>query len=84
LDETLHFFKKCKRTSVNHIYFSDIKESIEKSYGRRLTLEIFKQIVTLVPDFYEHGWERSSSSRGYQLIIEFGKQATGEKSFGLL
>jgi hypothetical protein len=42
--------------------FTIIKESIEKSMGKRLTIDHIKQMLYLVPNFYNHRWETKSAS----------------------
>lgn len=38
--------------------FSDVCESV-KSTGRDLSVNIFRQILTVAPDFYTHSWHNS-------------------------
>lgn len=42
--------------------FSKIKEIIEKTIGKEFTFNIFKQILYLVPDFYDHEWAKKAQN----------------------
>ena len=49
-----------------------MKQSIEKTHGKTVTVSHFKQLLTLCPYLYEHSWERVAGQSGPQLTIEFG------------
>ena len=43
IDESMNFIKRCRRTNdIGLITFSEVKTSIEKSYGRTITLSQFR------------------------------------------
>ena len=72
VDETLNFIKRCRRSvEGGSITFKEVKLSVEKSYARTITLSQFRQLLTVVPEFYSHCWEQSKGPEEHQLVIDF-------------
>ena len=80
IDESMNFIKRCRRSNESgSILFTEIKTSIEKSYGRTVTLAHFRQLLTVVPEFYSHSWEKVTSQKDYQLTIDYGQNENSTK-----
>ena len=56
LDQSLVFLKECRKSE--YVLFSDVCESV-KIMGRELTINTFRQILAISPDFYSHCWVNS-------------------------
>jgi hypothetical protein len=82
IDCTLNFLKTRKDKSENYIMFRDIQQSIASSQAKTLTLNMFKQILFLCPDLYEHKWQIKTlvSQKEPVLVICF-KSDPPQKSF---
>ena len=80
IDESLNFIKRCRRKNdFGSISFTEVKTSIEKSYGRTINLSHFRQLLTVVPEFYSHSWEKIAGPKEYQLTIDFGPNENSTK-----
>ena len=80
IDESLNFIKRCRRQNDGgSIVYSEVKASIEKSYGRTINLSHFRQLLTIVPEFYSHSWEKVKGQQGFQLTIDFGQNENSTK-----
>lgn len=81
IDESMNFIKRCRRVNeVGVITFAEVRTSIEKSYGRTINLTHFRQLLTIVPEFYTHSWEKAPGAREYQLSIDFGQTENSTKN----
>ena len=59
IDESLNFLQRCRHNADNpQVLFSEVKVSVERTFARTVTIELFRQILTVVPDLYKHEWER--------------------------
>ena len=47
--------------------FDKLKDTIQKRTGREFTQNLFKQILSVKPSFFDHHWENKGSS--YELVI---------------
>lgn len=54
LDSALSFLKHSRKQECVH--FSEVCESVKASFGRDMNVNIFRQILTIVPEFYTHAW----------------------------
>lgn len=53
IDESLNFLQRCRHTADNpQIFFSEVKASVERTYARTITLSLFRQLLSVVPDFF--------------------------------
>lgn len=57
LDNSLNFLKSCRKQGG---LFPELKNSIEKTYGRRFEMYHFRQIMTVAPEFYTYRWDQNS------------------------
>lgn len=48
--------------------FTSLKRSIEQTCGKKFTIDVVKQILSIVPNFYTHRWETKRNVN--ELIIE--------------
>ena len=82
LDESLNFLKRCRhRDDKENILFTEVKTSVEKSFHRTITIENFRQLLSVVPDFYSHSWEKGNRVRQAQLAINFESDCPKVKTF---
>lgn len=75
IDISLNFLKSRKMTSGSsaiqtYISFSDVKKSVALTQRKQLTIKHFKQILTIMPDLWNHKWQ------GSELMINFGSNMT--------
>ena len=56
MDNSLAFIKHCRKAQGGTITFNEVKSSVEKTYARNLTVGMFRQLLSVVPDLYEHSW----------------------------
>ena len=54
--------------------FKEVCQHIERVNGRTITVQHLRQLLTLVPDFYDHSWE--TKGREVNLIIGLGHSGT--------
>ena len=80
IDDSLNFLKRCRHKDESGILFSELKASVAKSYHRSITEDNFRQLLTVVPDFYSHNWEKGSSTRHAQLSLDFESDAVTIKN----
>ena len=57
IDQSLTFLKQCRK--LDRVFFLDVCESVKTSFGRDLNVNILRQILKVVPEFYTHSWVRS-------------------------
>lgn len=61
--------------------FEELKESVEKTYGRRFEVSNFQQILYIAPDFYSYQWvKKPRAYQQYTLNIDFGSEVNGQLS----
>ena len=84
IDESMNFIKRCRRTNeIGNITFAEVKTSIAKTYGRTINLSHFRQLLTVVPEFYTHSWDKVKGQKNYQVTIDFcdGSNSTKNLDF---
>ena len=54
LDSALSFHKYSRKQEC--VQFSEVCDSVRASFGRDMNVNIFRQILTIVPEFYTHLW----------------------------
>ena len=42
IDESLNFLKRCRHKNEGGILFSELKESVAKSYARSISIDVFR------------------------------------------
>lgn len=57
IDCTLNFLRSRKDNSDSFISLRDVQASIATTQRKTLTLSMFKQILFLCPDLYDHKWQ---------------------------
>jgi len=67
LDSMINFFKLKKKIPR----FEMIRNNMEMTLKRTITLEQFKQILFLAPYFYIYKWEKVDKTNEYDLVIDF-------------
>lgn len=81
IDDSLNFLKQCRhKGESNGILFTEVRASVAKSFSRTVTEDNFRQLLTVVPDFYTHEWVKGSSTKPYQLAIDFESDTTTFKN----
>lgn len=59
IDDCLSFLVQCRKSAVGAVVtFAEVKQSVEKTHAKTVTVNHFKQLLTLCPDLYEHSWEK--------------------------
>mmetsp|Transcript_13978 Transcript_13978/g.18961 ORF Transcript_13978/g.18961 Transcript_13978/m.18961 type:complete len:84 (+) Transcript_13978:1092-1343(+) len=69
IDNQLDFMMQARKKTSG--LFNDMVKQIERTHGRSVTLEQFKQLLSVAPEFYEHSWE--GKGREWNLLVSFGK-----------
>jgi hypothetical protein len=73
LDECLSFLIQCRKQNVGAVLtFNELKQSVERTHGKTVTTNHFRQLLTLSPELYNHSWEKVAGSPAPQLTVEFG------------
>ena len=54
LDSCVSFMKHGRR--MESLPFAEVCESVKQTFGREMNVNIFRQILTIVPEFYTHAW----------------------------
>jgi len=67
LDSMINFFKLKKKIPR----FEMIRNNMEMTLKRTITIEQFKQILFLAPYFYIYKWEKTDKTNEYDLVIDF-------------
>jgi DNA replication factor CDT1 like len=80
LDNTLNFMRmrhKQQTSEGRGIMFEDLKNSVEKTYGRQFDIGVFQQIMYVAPSFYVYSWiKKPKTYNQYSLIIDFPENYT--------
>lgn len=73
IDDCLSFLIQCRKSNLGAVVtFSELKQSVEKTHAKTVTLSHFRQLLTLCPELYEHQHEKVPGHIGPQVTIEFG------------
>ena len=54
LDSCVSFLKHGRR--MESLSFTEVCESVKQTFGREMNVNIFRQILSIVPEFYTHAW----------------------------
>ena len=71
LDSIINYFKTIKSNKT--ITFNRISNSIESSYKHRFNLDIFRQILFIVPHFFIIKWIKNNENNDFDLLIDIPK-----------
>jgi predicted component of type VI protein secretion system len=67
VDQALLYLKN--RQQKERPYFQELAKSVETFSKHQFTINTFRQLMTLVPDFYQHDWLNS------QLTVSFASDS---------
>jgi len=60
------------------VLFRELKASVEKTFARSISMRLFRQILTIAPDFYNHSWEKTKGEPA--LAVEFSQGSPIQKN----
>ena len=66
LDDTISYFK------IRHIVqsFEELRLSINTVHRRNFTIQLFAQMLTIVPEFYMYKWAKISNYKNFTMCID--------------
>ena len=67
LDSMINFFKLKKKIPR----FEMIRNNMEMTLKKTITIDQFKQILFIAPHFYIYKWEKAEKTNEYDLVIDF-------------
>lgn len=54
LDQSICFLKNSRH--IECLLFTDIIDSVKSTFGRDMNVNIFRQLLSIVPELYKHEW----------------------------